>query len=146
MDLPQAFADFLRELELESYETATLNSLTALLRERPVLLLRSDEDPGPVSLFFAAFAHSIEALNLEDWTGEIKEPGAVVVGEGTDPGIFLAKWQQSPPPPRTSLLLFNYRDWEGQGPAPGAVPEVHLLGPEWRLPEVIKALTPGKRG
>ncbi|OGP72843.1 MAG: hypothetical protein A2Y80_00420 [Deltaproteobacteria bacterium RBG_13_58_19] len=145
MDLPQAFADFLRELELEHHETTTLNSLTALLRERPVLLLRGDEDPGPVSYFFAAFANRIEALALKDWTGTVKEPGTVVVGEGNDPGEFLARWQQSPPPPRTSLLLFSYRDWGGRGPTPGTVPEVHLLGPEWRLPEVVKALTPGKR-
>lgn len=145
MDLPHAYTDFLRELEMESHETTTLNSLAALLRQRPVLLLRTDEDPGPVSYFFAAFAHRIEPLALKDWTGEIKEPGTVVVGEGTDPGAFLAKWQQSPPPPRTCLFLFSYQDWESQRPAPGTGPEVQLLGPEWRLPEVVKALTPGKR-
>jgi putative nucleotidyltransferase with HDIG domain len=144
--LPQAFFDFVEELKLEGARNARLDTLAEKLHEREVVLLLEDRDLGPGFLFFEAFAARTRVFPLEDWPeafgAEDSDHGALFFWEGEDPGEALSRWRQGAAIiPRSRLLLFCHRPPAGpEIPPPG--PRAHLLGPEWRLEDLLKALGP----
>jgi len=140
--LPQAFFDFVEELKLEKAQNTRLDSLLESLQSREVILLTEDEDLGPGALFFQAFAARTRVLSLEDWLDAGGVDGAPVFWEGDHPGEVLSRLQAdayaaSP----DCLLLFCHRPLPPQ-PIPVSRPQVHLLGPEWRLEDFVTALSP----
>ncbi|MFZ5451829.1 MAG: HDOD domain-containing protein [Thermodesulfobacteriota bacterium] len=140
-DLPQAFFDFVEELQLEKAQHTKLNTLVDLLQNREVVLLVEDPDPGPGALFFEAFAHGTRVLPLKDWPQVPGDDFDLLFWEGDDPGEALSLWRQMRTKSlRGRLLLFSHQPHQAAGtPLPG--PGVHLLGPEWRLDDFFKALT-----
>ncbi|MBI4794949.1 MAG: HDOD domain-containing protein [Deltaproteobacteria bacterium] len=141
--LPQAFFDFVEELKLEGARNARLDTLAERLQDREVVLLSEDQDLGAGSLFFEAFAARTRILPLEDWPEAEVDSGGLFFWEGDDPGEALARWRQTGAmASRGRLLLFCHRGLTGpEVPAPG--PGAHLLGPEWRLEDFLKAV-PGE--
>jgi len=139
--LPQAYGEFVRELELEGGEPQHLPALMAVLRARPVLVWREGEVSGAASLFFEAFAPQVKELTLQSWAEAVSSTGAVIFWEGLDPAPMLARWQQTQPHPQAWLLLYSHRPWSPHDlplPASGGI---HLLGPDWHLEEVTKFLS-----
>lgn len=143
--LPQAFFDFVEELKLEGAQNTRLDTLKERLQDREVILLSEKQDLGPGALFFEAFAARTRNLLLEDWPEAHMENNALLFWEGDDPGEAIARWQQTAflHPPR-SLILFCHRPClQPEKPLPG--PRVYLLGPEWRLEDLLKALSSEKQ-
>jgi putative nucleotidyltransferase with HDIG domain len=140
--LPQAFFDFVEELQLEGARNSRLDSLVTRLAHLEVVLLAEGPDLGPGALFFEAFAARTRVLPLEDWPQAPGDKPALLFWEGNDPGEVLSLWRHMQTgPPRDCLLLFCHRPFPGaEKPPPG--PGVHLLGPEWRLEDLINALSP----
>jgi pseudouridine synthase len=143
--LPQAFFDFVEELKLEGARNSRLDALIERLQDREVVLLTGDHDLGPGALFFQAFAARTRVLALEDWPEAQMENHALLFWEGDDPGEAIARWQQTAflHPPRTLILFCPRTSRQPDKPLPG--PRVYLLGPEWRLEDLIKALPSVKR-
>jgi HD-like signal output (HDOD) protein len=144
--LPQAFFDFVEELKLEGARNARLDTLVERLGNREVVLLTEDRDLGPGALFFEAFALRTRSLSLEEWPEAQMENNAFLFWEGDNPGEAIARWQQTVSlHPRRTLILFCHRPYlQSEKPLPG--PGVHLLGPEWRLDDLLKAVPPEKVG
>jgi putative nucleotidyltransferase with HDIG domain len=140
--LPPAFFDFVEELKLEKAQNTRLNTLVDWLQTREVILLAADQDLGPGALFFEAFAARTRVLPLEDWPEAAGGNGATVFWEGDHPGEVLSRLQQTTyPASQGDFLLFCHRPLPPpQKASPGH--GVHLLGPEWRLEDFIKALSP----
>lgn len=143
--LPQAFFDFVEELQLEGAQNTQLNTLVGRLQNREVILLAEDLEPGPAALFFEAFAARTRVIPLEEWPEAGADNRALLFWEGTDPGEVLSPWRQSPgaasPAP---LLLFCH--------CPVSEPEkqvsglkVHFLGPDWRLEDLNRALSEAEK-
>jgi len=140
--LPQAFFDFVEELQLEKAQHTKLNTLVHLLQEREVVLLVEDQDPGPGALFFEAFAARTRALPLKDLPQFPGEDLDLFFWEGADPGeAFSLGQQRRTGALRGRLLLFSHRPLPDKG-IPISGPGVRLLGPEWRLDDLVKALSP----
>jgi len=139
--LPRAFFDFVEDLKLEGARNTRLDTLMDWLKNREVIILADDLSPGPGALFFEAFAAQTRVLPLKDWPESDGDNGALVFWEGEDPGEALFHWRQNgAAPPRGCFLVFCHRPGPQQeNPAP--VPGVHLLGPEWRLEDFIRALS-----
>ena len=139
--LPQSFFDFVDELQLERAQHTKLDTLVHLLQDREVVLLVEDLDPGPGALFFEAFAARTRILPLAEWPQVPANGGDLYFWEGADPGEALSRWRQMRTGTlRGRLLLFSHRFLPEAGiPIPGS--GVHLLGPEWRLEDLIKALS-----
>lgn len=140
--LPQAFFDFVNELQLEKAQHTKLDTLVDLLQDREVVLLVEDQDFGPGALFFEAFATRLRVLPLNDWLQSPEDDFDLLFWEGADPGEALSLWRQRRTEAlRGRLILFSHRP-PGEGEIPVPASGVHLLGPEWRLDDLIKALTP----
>jgi putative nucleotidyltransferase with HDIG domain len=140
--LPQAFFDFVEELKLEKAQNTRLNTLMDWLQTREVILLAGDQGLGPGALFFQAFAARTRVLALEDWPEVGGGDGAPVFWEGDHPGEVLARLQPTiSAAPRHCLLLFCHQPLPPpQKSSPGQ--GLHLLGPEWRLEEMVTVLSP----
>jgi len=140
-NLPSAFFDFVEELKLEGARNARLDTLMDWLKNREVIILADDPDPGPGALFFQAFAARTSVLPLENWPEPGMDQDALVFWEGEDPGKVISILQKTTAAPaRGSFLLFCQQPSLTPEKSP-AVPGVHLLGPEWRLEDLIKALS-----
>lgn len=140
--LPSAFFDFVEELKLEGARNARLDSLLDWLKPRQVLLLATDQDLGPASLFFEAFAGQTRILPWEDLPQAEVGSSDLLFWEGEDVGEAISLWRhQAAKIPRGRLLLFCQRPCpQVEKAAPGS--GMHLLGPEWRLEELLKAVSP----
>jgi len=142
--LPQAFFDFVEELKLEGARNAQLDTLSAWLEEREVLILVEEEDgePGPGALFFQAFAAQTRVVALNDWPRAAQGKESLVFWEGDNPEKILPLLPlNGPGAALPCFLLFCHRSFARENAAlPG--PGVHLLGPEWRLDDLIKAVNP----
>jgi len=142
--LPLAFFDFVEELKLEGAQNTRLNTLLARLQNREVVLLVEDPDPGPGALFFEAFAARTRVIPLKDWLQVQGDDPTLVFWEGDDPGEALSLWRQKPHETAgEQLLLFCHRRCRQPEP-PAPAPPVHLLGPEWRLEDFLKVISPEK--
>jgi putative nucleotidyltransferase with HDIG domain len=140
-ELPRAFWDFVQELKLEGARNTRLDTLIEWLKNREVILLADALSPGPGALFFEAFAGQTSVLPLENLPEAGRDQGAIVFWEGDDPGEALSRLPQTgPAPARGSFLMFCQRPFPAQEKPP-PVPGVHFLGPEWRLDDIIKALS-----
>jgi HD-like signal output (HDOD) protein len=141
-ELPQAFHRFVVELKLDGGQTARLAALADLLREREVVLLLEEEQPGPAALFFEAFAPRVRTQALSEEMAESPEPGVIFFWEGADPEKVMARGAQIlAAVPTASLLLFSHRPRP-----PLASAGMHLWGPDWRLEPLAKGLDPVGRG
>jgi putative nucleotidyltransferase with HDIG domain len=142
--LPQAFFDFVEELKLEGAQNSRLDTLVAWLQHREITLLMEDQDLGPGALFFEAFAARRQILPPEGWSRAGEDSSTLLFWEGDDPGEVLSFWRhRGAINPRIPLLLFCHRPLpppEKPGPGPG----VHLWGPEWRLEDLIRGLSPDR--
>ena len=144
--LPRAFFDFVEELKLEGAKNARLDTLAAWLQEREVALLMEDKEgePGPGALFFQAFAGQVRILPVANRADLSPGNASLFFWEGDAPGGILSLLEgggfSGPLPP---VLLFRHRaclPWTEVN-----LSGVHLLGPEWRLEDIAKAVNPEAR-
>lgn len=141
--LPQAFFDFVEELKLESARNARLDALAGWLKKREVALLveNEEEEPGSGALFFQAFAAQARIFSLKDWPAGAASDVSLIFWEGDDPGRVSSILQSGRfPGPLPPVLLFCHRACLPREDA--VLPGVHLLGPEWRLEDLVKAINP----
>ncbi len=141
-ELPKAFLDFAKELDLEAEDLRQVNDLIVLLQERQGLICQEGEEPGPASLFFEAFAPQARKLPPQDWPKALTLSGKVLFWEGDDPNVFLTRLRQAQIPSlRSTLLFFCHRPWSPEAVPTSFSDHTIFLGPQWRLVEIIKAIS-----